>query len=204
MKVTVTGSKRFFLLTNLDFDPEEFEEPENELPETIQMKEEKQETTAEEQKLKLQKFMFGIEPKIGKGSFEAKSKRFLTECQSWINAGDSSIVKYNPTTKKYCFSAVSGSAEDSLVGETFSASTGIMGFCIQKNLSLHVRNVENDERFAKNIADNVGVPVKDLFCVPITNGHRVIGAAEFLNSKSESGFEDVEIEMIKYAVRFLS
>ena len=71
-------------------------------------------------------------------------------------------------------------------------------------MSLHVRNVENDERFAKSIADKVGVSVKDLFCVPITNGYRVIGAAEFLNSKSETGFDEVEIEMVKYAVKFIS
>ncbi|HMO17217.1 MAG TPA: GAF domain-containing sensor histidine kinase [Oligoflexia bacterium] len=91
------------------------------------------------------------------------------------------------------FWASHGGKSSELSGKKMPADQGIVGWVIKNRKSVHVRDVNKDERFFKTIDNETDFKTKEILCSPlIAQGEKIIGAVQVLNSLNESGFNETD------------
>ena len=68
----------------------------------------------------------------------------------------SSIFLFDEETDELVFAAVAGEDEQHLVGRRMPSSTGIAGWVLSSRTPLVIDDVQNDPRFARDVAERTG------------------------------------------------
>ena len=204
MKVNVEGSSRYFLVNNPNIiasqTEDELENESNVMPDSLfldQTETENQDAQSHEKLF----FAFDSVDQMIEPEFIAQF--ILDTCEDFVAAEASSIVMLNEFKESYSFIAVTGPAGEELFHKKFPKEKGIIGFAIEHSIRVHLEDTQEDERFAKDVAEKIGFPVRDIFCVPVLVKDEVIGALEFLNSKGKNGFSELDKSAASFAAKTL-
>jgi signal transduction protein with GAF and PtsI domain len=108
----------------------------------------------------------------------------------------SSIFLLDEETDELVFEAVAGEGSDALVGTRIASSTGIAGWVLASRQPLVLEDVQNDPRFARDVAEKTGYVPKGLMAVPLLHDERALGVLQVLDRWQEERFSLQHMELL--------
>ncbi len=113
-----------------------------------------------------------------------------------FGAKGSSIFLLDEATDELVFAAVAGEGEQRLVGKRLPSSTGIAGWVLSSRTPLVLEDVQNDPRFARDVAEGTGYVPQGLMAVPLLHDDGVLGVLQVLDRPTRSRFSLQEMELL--------
>lgn len=113
-----------------------------------------------------------------------------------FGARASSIFLLDAEADELVFEAVAGEGAASLVGQRLPSSTGIAGWVLVTRQPLVLDDLENDPRFARDIAASTGYVPKSLMAVPLLHEEEVLGVLQVLDRPQRERFSLQEMELL--------
>ena len=113
-----------------------------------------------------------------------------------FGARGSSIFLYEPETDELVFAAVAGDDEQGLVGKRMPSSRGIAGWVLSSRTPLVLEDVQQDPRFARDVAEGTGYVPKGLMAVPLLHDETVLGVLQVLDRPQRSRFSLQEMDLL--------
>jgi GAF domain-containing protein len=113
-----------------------------------------------------------------------------------FRARGSSIFLYDEDTDELVFAAVASPEEQSLLGRRIPSSTGIAGWVLSARTPLVIDDLQNDPRFARDVAEKTGYVPRGLMAVPLLHDERALGVLQVLDRPSNSRFSLEEMELL--------
>jgi GAF domain-containing protein len=116
--------------------------------------------------------------------------------RSIFGAKASSILLLDEETNELVFEAVVGEGEESLLGVRFPAGQGIAGWVLATRTPLILEDVQNDPRFAGEVAEDTGYVPSGLMAAPLLHEERALGVLEVLDRPERSHFSLQEMDLL--------
>ena len=113
-----------------------------------------------------------------------------------FGAKGSSILLLDEDANELVFAAVASEEEQFLVGRRFPAGQGIAGWVASSRTPLVLEDVQNDPRFAREVAEKTGYVPKGLMAVPLLEEERVLGVLQVLDRPEQQRFSLREMELL--------
>jgi GAF domain-containing protein len=113
-----------------------------------------------------------------------------------FGAQGSSILLLDEASSELVFAAVASDEEQFLVGNRFPAGQGIAGWVASSRTPLVLEDVQNDPRFAREVAEKTGYVPKGLMAVPLLEEERVLGVLQVLDRPEQQRFSLREMELL--------
>jgi len=129
-------------------------------------------------------------------SFRGLLAAIVEVARSIFGAKASSILLLDEETEELVFEAVVGEGEDSLLGTRFPAGKGIAGWVLATQTPLVIEDVQQDPRFAKDVAENTGYVPSGLMAAPLMHEERALGVLSVLDRPEQSLFSLKEMELL--------
>jgi len=129
-------------------------------------------------------------------SFRALLAAIVEVARSIFGAKASSILLLDEETEELVFEAVVGEGEDTLLGTHFPAGKGIAGWVLATQTPLVIEDVQQDPRFAKDVAEDTGYVPSGLMAAPLLHEERALGVLSVLDRPEQSLFSLKEMELL--------
>ena len=113
-----------------------------------------------------------------------------------FGAKASSIFLLDEEADELVFAAVAGEGEQHLVGMRIPSSTGIAGWVLVTRQPLVLEDLENDPRFARDVAEATGYVPSGLMAVPLLHEESALGVLQVLDRPKRSRFTLQEMELL--------
>jgi GAF domain-containing protein len=113
-----------------------------------------------------------------------------------FGAKASSILLLDEETEELVFEAVVGEGEETLLGTRFPAGKGIAGWVLATRTPLVIEDVQQDPRFAKDVAEETGYVPSGLMAAPLLHEERALGVLSVLDRPEQSLFSLQEMELL--------
>lgn len=129
-------------------------------------------------------------------SFRALLAAIVEVARSIFGARASSILLLDEQADELVFEAVVGEGEDTLLGSRFPAGKGIAGWVLATRTPLVIEDVQQDPRFAKDVAEGTGYVPSGLMAAPLLHDERALGVLSVLDRPEQSLFSLKEMELL--------
>ena len=129
-------------------------------------------------------------------SYRALLAAIVEVARSIFGAKASSIVLLDEETEELVFEAVVGKGEDTLLGTRYPAGKGIAGWVLATRTPLVIEDVQQDPRFAKDVAEDTGYVPSGLMAAPLLHDERALGVLSVLDRPEQSLFSLKEMELL--------
>jgi len=118
----------------------------------------------------------------------------------YMNSESGSVYLVDMNKNDIIFAAIRGPKAEDLkkLNLRIPMGMGIVGFCVEENVSIAISEVNRDPRFYRAISQKLGYPTYSILSIPIYKSGRVYGAIQLINKKSSSKFTTDEISVIDY------
>jgi len=113
-----------------------------------------------------------------------------------FGARASSIFLLDEEADELVFEAVAGEGAGALIGRRLPSSTGIAGWVLVTRQPLVLSDVEQDPRFARDVAEATGYVPKSLMAVPLLHEDQVLGVLQVLDRPQRERFSLSEMELL--------
>ena len=113
-----------------------------------------------------------------------------------FGARASSIFLLDAEADELVFEAVAGEGAASLIGQRLPSSTGIAGWVLVTRQPLVLDDLENDPRFARDVAESTGYVPKSLMAVPLLHEEEVLGVLQVLDRPQRERFSLQEMDLL--------
>ncbi|MBA2462611.1 MAG: GAF domain-containing protein [Actinobacteria bacterium] len=113
-----------------------------------------------------------------------------------FGARASSIFLLDEEADELVFEAVSGEGAGDLIGRRRPSSTGIAGWVLVTRQPLVLADVEQDPRFARDVAEATGYVPKSLMAVPLLHEEQVLGVLQVLDRPQKERFSLSEMDLL--------
>src|SRR5215218_7863005 len=113
-----------------------------------------------------------------------------------FGARASSIFLLDVDADELVFEAVAGEGASSLIGQRLPSSTGIAGWVLVTRQPLILEDLENDPRFARDVAEATGYVPSGLMAVPLLHEERALGVLQVLDRPKRSRFTLQEMDLL--------
>lgn len=129
-------------------------------------------------------------------SFRGLLGAIVEVARSIFGATASSILLLDIETDELVFEAVVGEGEDTLIGTRFPAQTGIAGWVLATRTPLVIEDVQNDPRFARDVAEDTGYVPKGMMAAPLLHDTDALGVLYVLDRPENTLFSLQEMELL--------
>jgi GAF domain-containing protein len=129
-------------------------------------------------------------------SFRGLLSAIVEVARSIFGAQASSILLLDEETDELVFEAVVGEGEDDLLGMRFPAGKGIAGWVLATRTPLVIEDVQQDPRFASDVAEDTGYVPSGLMAAPLLHEEQALGVLEVLDRPEQSLFSLQEMELL--------
>ena len=129
-------------------------------------------------------------------AFRALLSAIVEVARSIFGAKASSILLLDEATEELVFEAVVGEGEETLLGLRFPAGKGIAGWVLATRTPLVIEDVQQDPRFAKDVAEETGYVPSGLMAAPLLHEERALGVLSVLDRPEQSLFSLQEMELL--------
>jgi GAF domain-containing protein len=113
-----------------------------------------------------------------------------------FGARASSIFLLDQDADELVFEAVAGEGASSLIGQRLPSSTGIAGWVLVTRQPLVLEDLQNDPRFARDVAEATGYVPTSLMAVPLLHDEEVLGVLQVLDRPQRERFSLQEMELL--------
>lgn len=124
----------------------------------------------------------------------------LEQISQLLNAEAGSIFLLNEKTKELELKVATNLSEEEIGKIKVPLGKGLAGFVAEKNQSVNIKDVSQDERFYSNIDHITGFKTKNILTVPLKTSNKIVGVLQALNKKDGNFFsEEDEILLTEFA-----
>jgi len=109
----------------------------------------------------------------------------------------SSLMLVNPENNKLYFEIALGPKGPSVKQYSVNMGEGIAGWVAEKNTSLIVNDVQNDQRFYPDIARKIGFPTSSILAVPMRVKDQIVGVIEIINKRGGKKFTEEDLQWLE-------
>jgi GAF domain-containing protein len=120
----------------------------------------------------------------------------VTAAQAIFRAQAASIFLHDESTDELVFEAVAGRSSGELIGTRIPSSTGIAGWVLVTRQPLVLEDLENDPRFARNVAEKTGYVPSTMMAVPLLHDERALGVLQVLDREQSERFTLAEMDLL--------
>ncbi|MCX7944483.1 MAG: GAF domain-containing protein [Deltaproteobacteria bacterium] len=113
-----------------------------------------------------------------------------------VEAG--SVLYADLSETELSFIAVRGPKSEEIKKYKIPIGKGIVGFCVDRGVSLAISDVSKDKRWFDKISKSIGFPTKSILCAPIQYEGQTIGAIELINKKGDGAFTVDDLSILNY------
>lgn len=113
-----------------------------------------------------------------------------------FGSGAASIFLHDEETDELVFEAATGEGGGELVGLRIPSGTGIAGWVLVTRQPLVLSDLDNDPRFARDVAERTGYVPKALMAAPLLYDERALGVLQVLDPAQEASFSLAEMELL--------
>ncbi len=112
-----------------------------------------------------------------------------------FSARAASIFLHDEDTDELVFEAAAGESSNEVIGLRIPSSTGIAGWVLVTRQPLVLGDLENDPRFARDVAEKTGYVPSALMAVPLLHEERALGVLQVLDRQEDlrSGLAEMEL-----------
>lgn len=100
--------------------------------------------------------------------------------------------------------ATTGPKAGAVAGMRVPAGAGVVGFCHERRLGLHVAHVREDARFYSAVDHASGFSTRGILCVPVVCLRASSGCLQLLNAPSHRPFRDLDLVVLHRVARTLA
>jgi GAF domain-containing protein len=129
-------------------------------------------------------------------AFRALLAAIVEVARSIFGARASSVLLLDEETEELVFEAVVGEGEETLIGTRFPAGKGIAGWVLATRTPLVIDDVQQDPRFAADVAEGSGYVPKGLMAAPLLHDEGALGVLSVLDRPERSLFSLQEMELL--------
>ncbi len=129
-------------------------------------------------------------------SYRALLQSIVETARAIFRARAASIFLLDEEADELVFEAVAGEGSDSLVGRRLPSSTGIAGWVLVTRQPLVLDDVQNDPRWARDVAEGTGYVPQGLMSVPLLHDERALGVLQVLDRPQQSRFSMAEMDLL--------
>jgi len=112
-----------------------------------------------------------------------------------FSARAASIFLLDERTDELVFEAIAGVGTE-LVGRRLPSGTGIAGFVLVSRQPLVLDDLQNDPRFARDVAETTGYVPTGLMAVPLLHAEKALGVLEVLDRSQNARSTFAEAELL--------
>jgi len=124
----------------------------------------------------------------------------LEQISQLLNAEAGSIFLLNEKTKELELKVATNLSEEEIGKIKVPLGKGLAGFVAEKNQSVNIKDVSQDDRFYSNIDHITGFKTKNILTVPLKTSNKIVGVLQALNKKDGNFFsEEDEILLTEFA-----
>ncbi len=123
--------------------------------------------------------------------------RILESATKLTNGEASSLLLVNPENNKLYFEIALGSKGADVKRFSLNMGEGIAGWVAERNTSLIVNDVTNDERFYSDISKQIGFPTDSILAVPMRVKDRCVGVLEIVNKVDKKPFNQDDLQWLE-------
>ena len=122
----------------------------------------------------------------------------ILESATRLSEGEaSSLLLVNPENNKLYFEIALGSKGPEMQRFSLNMGEGIAGWVAERNTSLIVNDVENDERFFPDISRKIGFATNSILAVPMRVKDKCVGVIEIINKRDKSSFTNEDLQWLE-------
>lgn len=141
--------------------------------------------------------LYEIEKSITQAhSLDELLNAIIIKAVSIIGAEAGSILLLDEDGVNLYFKDAVGEKGEEIKKIRFRASEGIAGWVVSNKLPVISNNPQNDDRHLKYIAESINYFPRNIICVPLMYGDKVIGAFELLNKSNMLDFNENDLKML--------
>ncbi len=123
--------------------------------------------------------------------------RILESATKLTNGEASSLLLVNPENNKLYFEIALGTKGTEVKRFSLNMGEGIAGWVAERNTSLIVNDVANDERFYSDISKQIGFPTSSILAVPMRVKNRCVGVLEIVNKLDRKPFNQDDLQWLE-------
>ncbi len=107
----------------------------------------------------------------------------------------SSIILIDEEKGDMIFHIATGTKSEELKKVRLTFGEGVAGHVLRSRTPLIVNNVKNDSHFSNRVDNKIKFVTRNLLCVPISLGDRIIGVLEAVNKLDRGGFDEFDLRI---------
>jgi len=107
----------------------------------------------------------------------------------------SSIILVDEEKGEMIFHATTGAKSEELKKVRLTLGEGVAGHVFRSRTAYIVNNVKNDPHFSNKTDNQIKYVTRNLLCVPISLGDRIIGVLEAVNKIDRGGFDEFDLKI---------
>lgn len=120
-----------------------------------------------------------------------------------INAKDGSLLVLDEDTEELVFVLTRGDIpQEQLAWRRLPSGEGIAGWVAQNRKATIVNDVQTDNRFFRQVDDELGFQTHSILAAPLIGGGQVLGVIEVLNKRGEHWFNIGDQTLLTLVCRF--
>jgi GAF domain-containing protein len=128
--------------------------------------------------------------------FRSLLQSIVEVARAIFGARAASVFLLDEAADELVFAAVAGEGSESLVGTRLPSSTGIAGWVLASRTPLVLEDVQQDPRFARDVAERTGFVPKGLMAAPLLHEDRALGVLQVLDRPQRARFSLQEMELL--------
>ena len=128
--------------------------------------------------------------------YRALLQSIVEVARAIFGARASSIFLLDEEADELVFEAVAGEGSETLIGKRLPSSTGIAGWVLVTRQPLVLEDVQNDPRFARDVAEGTGYVPHGLMAVPLLHDERSLGVLQVLDRPQRAKFSLAEMDLL--------
>lgn len=141
--------------------------------------------------------LYDIEKSITQAhSLDELLNAIIVKAVSIIGAEAGSILLLDEDGVNLYFKDAIGEKGEELKKMRFRASEGIAGWVVSNKMPVISNNPLSDDRHLRYIAESINYLPRNIICVPLMYGDKVIGAFEVLNKSNMFDFNENDLKML--------
>ena len=129
-------------------------------------------------------------------SYRSLLRSIVEVARAIFSAQRSSVFLLDEDTDELVFEALAGEEDQRLIGTRIPSGTGIAGWTLVTRQPLVIEDLEDDERHARDVAEETGYVPKGIMSVPLLVEERALGVLQVLDRPQRPGFSLQEMDLL--------
>ncbi|MFD2114146.1 SpoIIE family protein phosphatase [Paenibacillus yanchengensis] len=115
-----------------------------------------------------------------------------------VKGEGSSVLLVDEQTGELYFEVATGERSEQVKQIKLKKGEGIAGYVAEARRSLRINDVTKDERWSNRVAVATEVTTRNMLCVPVYAGDRLLGVLQVINKQRNKSFAKADLQLLEW------